>query len=70
VRAVLIAAIWVVATAGALVLAWQSRVGPVIYRLSERHGVHLGDVAGFVVAYAWAAVVTIAVVGTPPSRRQ
>ena len=70
VRAAVIAAVWAVATAAALVLAWQTRVGPVIYRLSERHGVHLGDVVGFAIAYAWAAVLTIAIASTPPSRRQ
>jgi hypothetical protein len=69
-KVVALLVIWGLATAAGLWFAWQTHVGPVIYAFSVRHGIHLGDVVAFVVAYAWAVVLTIGVVGTPPSPRQ
>jgi hypothetical protein len=62
------AAVWGTATALALWFAWQTKVGPVLVVVNSRHGIHLGDVLAFVVAYAWAGVATMALL-LPPSRR-
>jgi hypothetical protein len=54
-----IAAIWGAALAAALLIAWQTRVGPIVLRVTDRHGVHLGDVAAFEVCAMWALHGTI-----------
>jgi hypothetical protein len=41
---VLIAIIWAVAAAATLGVASETAVGPVVLRLSEGHGIHLGDI--------------------------
>lgn len=65
-RPVAVTSVWALATAGALVVARRTYVGRVVYSFDDRHGIHLGDLAAFLVAYAWAAVITIALVGEPP----
>ena len=50
--------IWGSATGMALLLARTTRVGPA-FHLWGTHGVHLGDLAAFALAYAWAATLTI-----------
>jgi hypothetical protein len=57
-RAVGICAVWVVATAVVLLFAADTRVGPILLNLSERHGVHLGDVVALVAMYSAAAAVS------------
>ena len=42
----------------ALLFARTTRIGPAV-RLWANHGVHLGDLAAFALAYAWAATLTI-----------
>lgn len=69
-RPLLVLAMWVVATLGALAWAWQTKVGPVLVLVSTRHGVHLGDVVGFGIAYSWAAVGTLALTPERPGRRR
>lgn len=61
-RLLILAVVWGMAAAAALFISWQTRVGPVVYAVSQRHGVHLGDLAAFVVAAAWAGVLTLALV--------
>jgi hypothetical protein len=41
--AVEVVAMWAVTTGGALVFAWQTRVGPSL-PLTGRHGIHTGDI--------------------------
>lgn len=53
VAVVLIGACWIVAVGASLEVARRTAIGPVIVRLSETHGVHLGDV----IVVASAAVV-------------
>ncbi len=53
-----VVAIWSIATAIVLLFAAETRVGPAI-RLSERHGVHVGDVAALVVLWSMAALSTV-----------
>jgi hypothetical protein len=70
-RSLALLAVWTAATAVGLAFAWKTHVGWVIWVFNQRHGVHQGDVVAFVVAYAWAAVASIAVIGaTGPRRHQ
>jgi hypothetical protein len=59
-RFLLALGIWAAATAAALLIAWQTKVGAVIYKLSYRHGIHSGDVLAFLVAWMWATYLTAA----------
>jgi hypothetical protein len=56
-----------VATVAGLWVAAETKVGPILFALNERHGVHVGDVAAFVVAYTWALVLSLLVL-VPPRR--
>ena len=67
-RALLILATWGLATAAALFLSWQTKVGPVVAHVSARHGIHLGDVAAFAIAWSGAGIVSLAVLGAAPRR--
>ena len=62
------AVVWAAASAIALYFAWQTKVGPVLVVINSRHGIHLGDVLAFVVAYMWATVLSMALL-LPPSRK-
>lgn len=64
-RLLLAAAVWATASAVALAIAWKTKVGPVLFALSSRHGVHLGDIVAFVVAYTWAGITTMALLASP-----
>lgn len=57
-RAAAIGLVWVVATALVLLWAADTKVGPILVRLSPHHGVHLGDVVALVVTYAAAAALS------------
>jgi hypothetical protein len=57
-RTVGIGAVWVMATAVVLLFAADTRVGPILVNLSERHGVHVGDVVALLAMYSGAAVLT------------
>lgn len=48
---------WATATVVALTIAWQTKVGRSL-PLTERHGVHVGDLVAFAVCYTWAALLT------------
>jgi hypothetical protein len=63
------AAPWVLATLAGLVIAATTRIGPTLLQLSERHGVHLGDLLAFALAYAMALAVTLAMRRTRRRRR-
>jgi hypothetical protein len=56
--AAVVAGAWGVAIGVALLLAWQTKVGPVLVPVSDRHGLHLGDVAAALVCAVWAGHVT------------
>jgi hypothetical protein len=68
VRWLLCAAVWVLVNAAALLVASQTKFGPVLLTLSVRHGVHLGDVLAVVVGLVVAAVVTFVLAATAPER--
>jgi hypothetical protein len=51
-------AIWCAATAAALAVAAETKIGPIVLRISQRHGVHAGDLVAAAVASAASAVVT------------
>jgi hypothetical protein len=68
VRALLILATWGLATAAALFLAWQTKVGPVVARVSAGHGIHLGDVLAFAIAWSWAAIISVILLSASPRR--
>ena len=53
-----VAGIWVVATVVVLVIAAETKLGPIVLVLSRRHGVHAGDVLALVLAYAAAGMLT------------
>jgi hypothetical protein len=63
---------WLVANAAGLYVAAETSWGPVVVVLSERHGVHVGDILAVLVGVAIATTVTVAVWVTapdhPPSR--
>ena len=51
---------WAIATIVGLWIAAETKVGPVLVKVTGKHGLHLGDLAGFLVCWQWAAVVTVA----------
>ena len=57
-RVVGVVAVWCVATVLVLVVAAETRIGPVLVTLTRRHGVHLGDAVALVVGYTAAALAT------------
>ena len=69
-RLALIVAAWATAWAIAALWAWQAKVGPIMVSLSDRHGIHLGDVVGLLVASAWAIVATLALAPDRSDRRR
>lgn len=52
-------ALWGTALAVALLIAWQTKAGPIVLRVTDRHGVHLGDIAALDVCAMWAVHGTI-----------
>jgi hypothetical protein len=46
---------WGLATLAGLLVAWATKLGPILLIFTDGHGVHLGDVVGFVVFYVAAA---------------
>jgi hypothetical protein len=46
---VLTTAVWALAVGVALLFAWQTKIRPILFRVTDRHGVHLGDVVAFAV---------------------
>lgn len=50
--------VWGSATGMALLFARTTRLGPSL-PISATHGVHVGDLAAFALAYGWAATLTI-----------
>ncbi len=59
-RLALVGAAWAGATLFGLAVAAVTDIGPTVARLSENHGVHLGDLVAFGGAYLLALVVTVA----------
>lgn len=57
-------ALWALAGAAALLVAWRTKVGPVVLHLSARHGVHAGDVL-----FVAAAVVGCTAISAVRARR-
>lgn len=47
--------VWLVAALVSLWIAGTTRIGPTVFELSERHGVHLGDLLGLATCMAWAS---------------
>lgn len=58
-RRVAVVLVWGLATALGLAVAATTRIGPVVLRVTSSHGVHLGDVLAFALAYAAAGLVTL-----------
>ena len=50
--------IWAYCGATTVLIAAESKVGPVLYRLNDRHGIHLGDVVACVTLPGLAAWLT------------
>lgn len=50
--------LWLLAGTAALVVAAETKVGPVVHRFSPGHGVHLGDVVFSAAALAGCALAT------------
>jgi hypothetical protein len=55
-RRLLLAVAWVLATGAGLLVAHETKIGPVLLRITQGHGVHLGDVLGFLVCYGSVAL--------------
>ena len=66
-RWLLCGGVWLVANVAGLYVAAATTWGPVVARLSSKHGVHLGDVLAVLVGVAVAATVTGLVWVTSPS---
>lgn len=58
-QAVVLGAIWGGALLVALLVSWQTKAGPIVVSVTDRHGVHLGDIAAFDVSAMWAVHGTI-----------
>lgn len=58
VRATVLAVVWGGALAAGLVVARLTKVGPILFEISGRHGVHAGDVVAFAFAFAVASLCT------------
>jgi len=58
----LVVSVWAAATAVALAIAAETRIGPVLISLSRRHGVHVGDIIGVLACYSAALLATRAIV--------
>ncbi len=54
----LIILVWAAAAAAVIVIATDTKVGPVLIRLSRGHGIHLLDVLVFIGVSAVASAVT------------
>jgi hypothetical protein len=54
----LVILVWSVAASAVLVVATETAVGPILIKLSRRHGIHLGDALAFVVFTAAAGALT------------
>ena len=54
----LVILVWSVAASAVLVVAIETAVGPILIKLSRRHGIHLGDALAFVVVTAAAGALT------------
>jgi len=54
-----VALAWIGATMFGLAVAATTTIGPVVLRISGSHGVHMGDLVAFSVAYVVAMVVTL-----------
>lgn len=57
-RAAVLAVIWCGAVVAGLVVARLTKVGPILFEISGRHGVHAGDVVAFAFAFAVASLCT------------
>ncbi|MBN9108406.1 MAG: hypothetical protein J0I34_06460 [Pseudonocardia sp.] len=60
-----IAVTWALAAIVTLCVAAETRIGPVILKLTPKHGVHMGDLAVFFGCTAIALVVTAALLSRP-----
>jgi hypothetical protein len=58
-RLLAVMTVWATAGLAALAVAHETKIGPIVWVLSTRHGVHLGDIAAFVVAGTWASMLTL-----------
>jgi hypothetical protein len=65
---VLVLVAWAGATVFVLVVAAGTKVGPILFQLSERHGVHAGDLLVGTASYGAALLLTAWIVW--PRRRK
>ena len=65
-RWLLCALVWAVGMTGALYVASETKVGPLVVRLSRNHGVHLGDLVAVGTAAAIGVAATTAALLTRP----
>jgi len=68
-RFVLCGVVWLVVMVTALYVASETKLGPVVVKLSYNHGVHLSDVFVVLLGAAIATAFTWAAWATSPSRR-
>jgi hypothetical protein len=66
--AALVVLVWSLAALAALFVASDTRIGPVLIKISRGHGIHLGDALVFVLVTAAASSVTWLLVRRKPSR--
>ncbi|WP_214371330.1 hypothetical protein [Pseudonocardia sp. H11422] len=66
---VLIATTWVGATGVALLVAAETKLGPIVLDLTKRHGVHLGDLVAVAVCFITALLITSRIVHPTPERQ-
>jgi hypothetical protein len=59
-RVAVLAVIWGGAVAVGLAAARLTKLGPILFEVSGRHGVHMGDVLAFAFTFTLAAVCTAA----------
>ena len=59
-RLILSAVVWMLSAVIALVIASETRIGPILVQLSPNHGIHTGDVLAVMGAMAISSLFTLA----------
>lgn len=67
-RSALLAATWFTAISAGFWFSTTFRIGPIVYQLSQRHGVHLGDLYACAVCFVVAVLITVGLLRRPAGR--
>lgn len=65
-RWVICGVVWILVMSAALLVAAKTKIGPMVARLSQNHGVHVGDLVAVAVGVVIASAVTVVAWVTRP----